>query len=128
MYADSSALVKLVVEEPESTALERHLGQRPLVATSRIALVEVPRATAIANPSADVRRETGRLLGSCLLVDVTDALLRFAPDLASASVRTVDAIHLASALRIEADELVAFDLRLAAAATERGLDVSSPGA
>jgi predicted nucleic acid-binding protein len=126
VYADSSALVKLVIDEPESAALEKHLGQGQLVATSRIALVEVPRATAIANPSRDVRRETGRLLGSCLLVDVTDALLRTAADLASASVRTLDAVHLASALRVEADELVVYDRRLAAAAAERGLDVSSP--
>jgi uncharacterized protein len=124
VYADSSALVKLVIDEPESAALEKHLGQGQLVATSRIALVEVPRATAIANPSSDVRRETRRLLGSCLLVDVTDALLRTAADLASASVRTLGAVHLASALRIEADELVAYDRRLTAAAAEHGLDVA----
>jgi predicted nucleic acid-binding protein len=128
VYADSSALVKLVIDEPESAALERHLGQGQLLATSRLALVEVPRATAIANPSSAVRTETERLLGSCLLVDVTDALLRTAAALASATIRTLDAIHLASALRVEPDELVAYDRRLTAAAIERGLDVSSPGA
>jgi uncharacterized protein len=126
VYADSSALVKLVIAAPESAALERHLGKGQLVATSRLALVEVPRATAIANPSPDVRRETERLLGSCLLVDVTDALLRTAAGLASVSIRTLDAIHLASALRIEADERVAYDRRLAAAAETRGLVVASP--
>ena len=120
--------MKLVIDEPESAALERHLGRGQLVATSRIALVEVPRATAIANPSSDVRRETARLLGSCLLVDVTDALLRAAADLASASIRTLDAIHLASAMRIEPDELVAYDRRLTAAAAEHGLEVASPRA
>jgi predicted nucleic acid-binding protein len=119
-------LVKLVIDEPESAAVERHLGQGQLVATSRIALVEVPRATAIANASADVGRETQRLLGSCLLVDVTDALLRAAAELASASLGTLDAIHLASALRIEPDELVAYDRRLTTAAAGRGLVVSSP--
>jgi uncharacterized protein len=41
-------------------------------------------------------------------------------------VRTLDAIHLASALRIEADELLAYDRRLLAAASEHGLAVSSP--
>jgi uncharacterized protein len=127
VYSDSSALVKLVIEETESSALDRHLARGQLVATSRIALVEVPRATAIANPSEEVRRETERLLGSCLLIDVTDALLRTAVGLASASVRTLDAIHLASALRVEADEVVAYDQRLAAAAVERGLVVSGPG-
>jgi predicted nucleic acid-binding protein len=128
LYADSSALVKLVIEEPESASLERHVQDRRLLATSRVALVEVARATAIANPAPEVQAEAGRLLRSCLLVDVTDALLRSAAGLTSAAVRTLDAIHLASALRIEPDELVAYDRRLLAAAAELGLTVASPGA
>jgi predicted nucleic acid-binding protein len=119
-------LVKLVIEEPESTALELHLSQGQVLATSRLALVEVPRATAIANPSSEVRRETAAALASCMLVDITDALLRRASELASATVRTLDAIHLASALRIGADELLAYDRRLAEAAAEVGLAVASP--
>jgi predicted nucleic acid-binding protein len=98
-----------------------------VLATSRIALVEVPRATALANPAPEVQEEAERLLASCLLVDVTDGLLRVAAGLASATVRTLDAIHLASAVRVQADELVAYDRRLAAAAAERGLAVASPG-
>jgi uncharacterized protein len=120
--------VKLVIEEPESTLLEGHLGNEPTLATSRIAIVEVLRATALANPAPEVRAEAGRLLTSCMLIDVSDALLRDAAGLASATVRSLDAIHLASALRIEADELVAYDRWLTAAAAERGLAVSSPGA
>jgi predicted nucleic acid-binding protein len=127
-YADSSALVKLVIDEPESDALERHLVDGPVLATSRIALVEVSRATALANPAPEVAEETMLLLESCILVDVTDPLLRAAARLSSRSVRTLDALHLASALRIEADELLAYDQRLVAAATERGLAVTSPGA
>lgn len=119
--------MKLVIEEPESAALDRHLASGQLMATSRIALVEVTRATAIANPAPEVGRETERLLASCMLVDVTDALLRRAAELASAKVRTLDAIHLASALRIEADELLAYDRRLLAAGAEKGLEVVSPG-
>lgn len=120
--------MKLVVEEPESAALDRHLADGPVLATSRIALVEVPRAIAIANQGAEARRDTESLLASCLLVDVTDDLLRTASALASAEVRTLDAIHLASALRIEADELVAYDRRLTVAGAEQGLEVRSPGA
>ena len=93
-----------------------------------MALVEVPRATAIANPAPEVREASARLLASCMLVDVTDELLRAAAGLASRAVRTLDAIHLASALRIEADELVAYDRGLLDAAAEHGLAVSSPGA
>lgn len=126
-YVDSSALVKLVIEEPESAALERHLEDGPVLATSRIALVEVPRATAVANPAAEVQEETERLLASCMLIDVTDSLLRAAAGFASSSVRTLDAIHLASALRIDPDELVAYDQRLVQAAAERGLAIASPG-
>jgi predicted nucleic acid-binding protein len=99
-----------------------------MLATSRIALVEVRRATAIANPAPEVQQDTERLLASCMLVDVTDELLRAAAALASAAVRTLDAIHLASALRIEADELVAYDRRLLEAAANRGVSASSPGA
>lgn len=126
MYADSSALVKLVIEEQESEALARHLARGQLLATSRLALVEVTRATGIANPAAEVRHATDRLLASCMLVEVTDSVLRAAAELASAAVRTLDAIHLASALRIEADELVAYDRRLVAAAAGHGLAVARP--
>jgi predicted nucleic acid-binding protein len=127
VYADSSALVKLVIEEPESAALERHLDGAPVLATSRLALVEVPRATALANPAPEVQGETQSLLASCMLIDVSDGVLRAAAGLTSGSVRTLDAIHLASALRTEADELLAYDRRLAAAGAECGLAVASPG-
>lgn len=119
--------MKLVIEEPESAALERHLAGGPRLATSRVALVEVLRATALANPAAEVRSEAERLLSSCMFVEVTDGILRSAAALASATVRTLDAIHLSSALRVEPDELVAYDRRLLDAAAEHGLAVSSPG-
>ncbi len=120
--------MKLVIAERESAALERYLATGAVLATSRVALVEVPRATAIANPAPAVQREAERLLDSCLLVGVTDQLLRAAAELASPSVRTLDAIHLASALRIGADELLAYDRRLATAAQAHALAVVSPGA
>lgn len=105
----------------------RHLEGGPTLATSRIALVEVSRATRLANPAPEVAREAERLLSACMLVEVSDGVLRAAAELASATVRTLDAIHLASAVRIEADELVAYDRRLSAAAADRGLAVASPG-
>ncbi len=126
-YVDSSALVKLVIDEPESSALESYLdGRESLLATSRIALVEVSRATTLANPSDVVQHEVDRLMSSCMLVAVTIELLRSARKLASATVRTLDAVHLASAIRVEADEFVAYDSRLLAAAREHGLHASAP--
>ena len=120
-------MVKLVIEEPESAALANYLTSDCVLATSRLAEVEVSRATSLANPSPDVGEEVDRLLASCLLVSVSAQLLRSARRLASATVRTLDAVHLASALRIEADELLAYDHRLLAAAAEQGLTGASPG-
>jgi uncharacterized protein len=119
--------VKRVIEETESTELEGHLADNVVLATSRIALVEVPRATRIANPSDEVQEETGRLLDACLLVDVSDRVLRDAAGLTSRKVRTLDAVHLATALYIDADELVAYDRRLLDAALDEGLRTASPG-
>jgi predicted nucleic acid-binding protein len=119
--------VKLVVAEPESSALQCYLADSPPLATSRIALVEVIRAVSLANPAREVRLEAERLIESCILIEVSDALLRDAADLASAPVRTLDAIHLASALRIQAAEIIAYDRRLMGAATARGLSTTSPG-
>jgi predicted nucleic acid-binding protein len=63
-----------------------------------------------------------------LLIAVSDAVLRAAADLASASIRTLDAIHLASAIRIEPYEMVVYDQRLSTAASAEGLSVVNPGA
>ncbi len=99
-----------------------------MLTTSRIALVEVLRAVGIANESSEARAEAERLLESCLLVDVSEALLRAASRLASREVRTLDAIHLASAHRVGADEIVAYDRRLVEAARRERFEVVHPGA
>jgi len=81
-----------VAEEAGSADLERYLASDPVIATSRLALVKVRRATRIANLSGQLQHETRRLLDACLLVDVTDRPLRSAAPLASRGVRTLDAI------------------------------------
>lgn len=119
--------MKLVIEEPETSDLREHLADDVLLATSGIALVEVARAAEIANPSKEVQLEVQRLLGACLLVDATRRVLDRAAELASRSVRSLDAIHLASTTYIDADELVAYDRRLLSAAADQGLRTASPG-
>jgi uncharacterized protein len=119
--------VKLVVEEPESVALEEFLRRNSILATSRVALVEAPRATTLANPSDEVRHETARLLRACHLVAINDGVLRDAAAMTSREVRTLDAIHLSTALYVEADELVAYDRRLLAAAEAHGMRTATPG-
>lgn len=119
--------MKLVIEEPESEALAHYVDEvNPVLATSRVALVEVVRAVGLANPSADARDEAIRAVKSCLLVDVTDVVLRSAAGLASLTVRTLDAIHLASAQRVGADEVLVYDERLREAAAASGFATAAP--
>jgi predicted nucleic acid-binding protein len=116
-----------VIREPESRKLAAYLKSTPhVLATSRIALVEVGRAVSVARPGAQARSEATRLLESCLLVDVREELLRAAARLTSGEVRTLDAIHLASAQRVDADELLAYDRRLAEAGRRLGFVVLAP--
>ncbi len=103
-------------------------ADQPVLVTSRVALVEVARATAIANQSPQVQEEAARLLDSCLLVDVSDALLRSAATLTSRDVRTLDAIHLATAQQVAPDEMLVYDTRLREAARSAGIAVANPGA
>lgn len=119
--------MKRVVQEPQSAALDRFLASEPCVlATSRIAVVEVARAVRLANPDPEAEAEAMRLLNSCLLIDVTDALLRHARRLASERVRTPDAIHLATAAYVEPDAVLVYDRRLADACIAEGHLVTAP--
>jgi predicted nucleic acid-binding protein len=127
-YADSSALVKLVLLEPETGDLRAYLDQRaPRLITSRLSIVEVTRATIISVPDDRTRANARRLLSSCLLVDVSAGLVDTASQLASAHLRTLDAIHLATALDVGPDVVITYDRRLAEAAEAARLGVVSPG-
>lgn len=125
-YVDSSALVKLAVREAESVALRRYLVRhRPLV-SSALARTEVARALLPLGPDA-VRR--GReVLARVELLRVNDRVLDVAGQLTPPELRSLDAIHLASAEQLGADlrGFVTYDERLAAAAVGRGLRVIQP--
>jgi predicted nucleic acid-binding protein len=125
-YFDSSALAKLVLEEPESEALQRYeQGVRKTV-SSGLARTELARAVARVEPSRS-HRVTG-LIRRIDLVPVSGAVLTDAGRLAPASLRSLDAIHLASALllRDELEAFVAYDECLLDAASALGLPVASP--
>lgn len=129
VYADASALVKLVVEEPETPALRDYLHRRkPELTTSAIALVEVLRAVRVAGLGAEGALRARTHLEEADLVAVDRDLLEAAVGWTSSLVRTGDAIHLASALRAGAGEMLVYDRRLAEAAAAAGLAISSPGA
>jgi predicted nucleic acid-binding protein len=126
-YLDASAFVKLVVREPESDALARALEEWPRRVSSALLVVEAVRATARVSAEAVQRAE--RLLGGVTLLPATLDLLRSAARLAPARLRSLDAIHLATALSLGAElgALFAYDERLRAAATELQVAVEAPG-
>lgn len=129
IYVDASALVKLVVDERESPALRRFVeSNRPRLATSELAVVELLRAVRVAAAGADGLRRAREELDATELVAVDRNLLETAVSWTSARVRSLDAIHLVSALRVGAREMLVYDRRLAEAAAAAGLEVLSPGA
>jgi predicted nucleic acid-binding protein len=126
-YVDSSAFVKLVVAEPESEALRRFLADSPRRLTASTLLdVEATRvARAAGGAAASAMAEA---LRAVVLVDVGRAICARARLFDPAHLRTLDAIHLATALEVGAREVIVYDTRLGAAAAAYGMDVLSPGA
>ena len=129
IYLDTSAFVKLIRGERETSALQTFLRERsdaPLVA-SALLVVETRRAV--------LRQARGDLARADLLltridqVDITRAVLEAASRLPDPTLRSLDAIHLATALQLgrDLDALVTYDSRLAAAAGRQGVPVVTPG-
>lgn len=125
-YLDASAIAKLVLREPESEHLRRALEAWPRRATSRLAVVELVRAVRRTDPSLEPHAR--RVLASVDLVGDTDRILFAAAQLGPPSLRTLDAIHLASALRERrvVTAFVSYDDRQLEAATALGLPAVAP--
>ena len=125
-YLDSSAIVKLAVREPESAALRRYLRRRqPLVSTA-LARTEVLRALL---PAGDQAITRGRaVLQRIDLVRVNDRILNAAGILRPLELRSLDAIHLATAdeLGDELRALVTYDDRMVTAAKGLGYRIVQP--
>ena len=125
-YLDSSAIVKLVVREPESLALRRYLGRRRPLVSSALARTEVLRALL---PAGDEAIGRGRnVLQRLDLVRVNDRILNAAGILLPLELRSLDAIHLATAAELgdDLDVLVTYDDRMAAAAKRLGHRIARP--
>ena len=125
-YLDSSAIVKLAVAEPESAALRRYLRRRRPLVSSALARAEVARALLPLGEQA-VRRGH-EVLARLELIRVSDRILAAAGSLLPAELRTLDAIHLATAQQLGRDlaRLVTYDERLRAAAVTIGCGVVAP--
>jgi len=131
LYLDSSAIVKLVVAEEESQALLDVISGRVLV-SSTLATAEVPRA---ARRIAQERDVPAHLLDGLdeelkrfALLAVDEVVLGIAARFVDPFLRTLDAIHLASALSLDdLAEFVTYDDRQGARARRMGLTVALPG-
>lgn len=126
VYLDASAIVKLVVREPESRALARYLRELPERATSKVAQVEVSRA--VGRLVEPVPPQVEAVFARLVLLELSDEIARRAALLRPRDLRSLDAIHLASALELagELEAFVSYDERLSEAARVAGLPVVSP--
>lgn len=129
-YVDSSVLMKRYVEEPDSDYAEQLLGTDPVLVTSCVTIVEVRRNLARLLDGSDLISQQMQFsadVDSFALVSCDEALATAAADVAEVvGVRSLDAIHLASAqrLRIPSLTFLTFDLRQAQAARSLGLAVA----
>ncbi|MEW6224145.1 MAG: type II toxin-antitoxin system VapC family toxin [Chloroflexota bacterium] len=124
-YADASALVKLVLAEPESPALHRWFVEAQRIVTSRVGVVETIRACA---RRGDNPAHRDRVLERIDVFELDASIAGIASTLEPPARRTLDAIHLATAFALlpDLDAFLTYDDRLADAARSIGLPVVRP--
>ncbi|EIV91072.1 type II toxin-antitoxin system VapC family toxin [Frankia sp. QA3] len=127
IYLDSSALVKLIHPELETRALRSWLAARPgLSVSSALGMLEVTRALRRSDPAA-LPRVPG-VLARVTLVPIDEPVIAAAAALSDPLLRSLGALHLATALRLGAPSLVfvSYDKRLSVAAAQERLNVAVP--
>jgi predicted nucleic acid-binding protein len=126
IYVDTSAMAKFVLEEDESVAFREFVRDKSGLTTSALTKTEFSRAVGRAAPSR--LSEAHRRMTSVIFIAMSDEVLAAAAIVRPLSLRTLDAIQLASALliRSEIESFVAYDLRLLEAAEALGLPTASP--
>jgi uncharacterized protein len=133
-YLDSSAVLKRVLDEPEVeaclAALDELADDGADLVSSTLAWVEVSRAVRLRLEAEAPRRVIDLIEAALSGIDefpITTQVIDFAQRLSPASIRSLDAIHLASATLLGADLVLAYDQRLLAAAEDLGFRTASPG-
>jgi predicted nucleic acid-binding protein len=128
IYLDSAAVVKLVHAESESQALRDWLDERADIGWTSSTLVEVESFRALARHAPEAVARLHPVLDLIDLVDLDPSIRILAQTLKPVTVRSLDAIHLGTALRIRSrlTSFVTYDKRLADAATVAGLAVDMP--
>lgn len=128
LYLDSSAIVKLVLPEVESDALRRLLEEWSQRITCELAAVEVQRAARRASEDPRVHRRATEVLAGLNLLRIDERVLQIAAATEPTTLRSLDALHLGSALSLDTEigAMVVYDADLAAAASRAGLEVLAP--
>lgn len=141
IYLDSCALVKLILTEKETQALQDYLDERPDIVTSELAITEIVRVVRRSCYDSQRRLRVGqdvlneRLAAAAALLDRvdhivvdTDTFLRAGMFADDPHLGSLDAIHLVCALEIgpQLTSFITYDRTLATAAQQRGLSVLQP--
>lgn len=126
LYVDTSALGRSLLEEPEKAAIEHALGEFERSVSSNLLRVELRRL----GFRQDMLDRVEVLLATVSLIHIDDEILAAAETITPGTVATLDAIHLATAVRLSKagrlDALMTYDKQLAAGAQEHGITVLSP--
>ncbi|MCM1011230.1 MULTISPECIES: type II toxin-antitoxin system VapC family toxin [unclassified Brevibacterium] len=124
VYVDTSALGALLVAQPESDALVGWLnGTSAELVSSDLVETELRR---MAVREEREQAEVSVLLDGVSIAALDRAVFRSAGLLSMPYLRTLDALHLEAALRLDVDALLTYDKRLEEAARSVGLEVISP--
>ena len=126
IYVDASAVGRVLLGEPDAQAVLRELAGFDQHVASRLMRIELRRLAL----REDAFEAADRLLDGVALIPLDDAVLAAAETVLSATVATLDAIHLATALRLAAagmlDTVMTYDRQLADGAAHHGLRVVAP--
>ncbi|PMB97249.1 type II toxin-antitoxin system VapC family toxin [Brevibacterium luteolum] len=125
VYVDTSALAALLKPEPESESLERWLDDASATLVSSDLLETELRRVAVRDGLSQT--DVTALLDGVALAALDRAVFRNAGFLPMEMLRTLDALHLEAAIRLDADAMLTYDHRLALAAEAAGLTVIAPG-
>lgn len=125
VYVDASALGALLIAQPESEALVEWLDQADATLVSSDLLETELRRMAVREGRGQV--EVSAILDGVSLALLDRATYRSAGLLPMSYLRTLDALHLEAAIRLDADAILTYDHRLAQAASATGLVVVAPG-
>lgn len=126
-YVESSAAVKLLVQESESDALAAHLDERAgdhAIVSSLLLETELRRFAVRVGVSQEA---VSAVLAGITLLEPDRALYRTAGLIPGLHMRSLDALHVAAALQLQADVMLTYDHRQTEAARQSGLPTASPG-